>query len=200
MKHSYILPCAWILKTMLSERSQGQKATNCTVLFLWNVQNRQIHRDRKLICSCLELGKQNNQEWLLLSLRFLFGIIKMVWKIDNGDSCRTLVNLLKVTELHIFKKVAFMVCVCVCSFLSNSATPRTVASQAPLSMGDGQEYSSGLPFPTPGDLPDLGIEPVSPASAGGFFTAEPPGKLFMVCEVYQVKNRKKDTGSRQSKT
>ena len=113
MKHWYILSCAWILKTMLSERSQVQKATNCTVLFLWNVQNRQIHRDRKLICSCLELGKQNNQEWLLLSLRFPFGIIKMVWKIDNGDSCRTLVNLLKVTELHIFKKVAFMVCVCV---------------------------------------------------------------------------------------
>ena len=39
-----------------------------------------------------------------------------------------------------------------------------------------QEYWSGLPFPPPGDLPDPGIEPVSPASAGGFFTAEPPGK------------------------
>ena len=39
-----------------------------------------------------------------------------------------------------------------------------------------QEYWSGLPFPTPGDLPDSGIEPVSPALAGGFFTAELPGK------------------------
>ena len=42
-----------------------------------------------------------------------------------------------------------------------------------------QEYWSGLPFPTPGDLPDPGIEPTSPASsalAGGFFTTVPAGK------------------------
>jgi len=38
-----------------------------------------------------------------------------------------------------------------------------------------QEYWSGLPFPTPGDLPDPGIEPTSPALAGGFFTTKPPG-------------------------
>ena len=41
-----------------------------------------------------------------------------------------------------------------------------------------QGYWSGLPCPPPGDLPDLGVEPtspVSPALAGGFFTAEPPG-------------------------
>ena len=41
-----------------------------------------------------------------------------------------------------------------------------------------QEYWSGLPFPLPGDLPDPGIEPVSPALADGFFTTEPPGKPF----------------------
>ena len=40
------------------------------------------------------------------------------------------------------------------------ATPWTIAYQAPLSMGfSRQEYWSGLPFPSPGDLPDLGIEP-----------------------------------------
>ena len=48
----------------------------------------------------------------------------------------------------------------------------TVANQAPLSMGfSRQEYWSGLPFPTPGDLPEPGIEPMfleSPALAGGF--------------------------------
>ena len=44
------------------------------------------------------------------------------------------------------------------------ATPWTVARQAPLSMGfSRQEYWSGLPFPSPGDLPNPGIEPVSPA-------------------------------------
>ena len=54
-------------------------------------------------------------------------------------------------------------------------TPWPRARQAPLSMGfPRQEYWSGLPFPSPGDLPDSGIEPVSPALAGGFFTTVPP--------------------------
>ena len=61
--------------------------------------------------------------------------------------------------------------------MSNSfVSPWNAACQAPLSMGfPKQEYCSGLPFPSPGDLPDPGIEPVSPeslASAGGFFTIE----------------------------
>ena len=49
--------------------------------------------------------------------------------------------------------------------------------QAPLSMGfSRQEHWSGLPFPPPGDLPDPGVEPTSPALAGGLFTTEPSGK------------------------
>ena len=49
--------------------------------------------------------------------------------------------------------------------------------QAPLSMGfSRKEYYSGLPFPSPGDLPNLGTESTSPVLAGGFFTIEPPGK------------------------
>ena len=56
-------------------------------------------------------------------------------------------------------------------------TPWTVAHQAPPSIVfPRQESWSGLPFPSPGDLPDPGIEPASPALAGGFFTTEPPGK------------------------
>ena len=55
------------------------------------------------------------------------------------------------------------------------ATPWTVACQAPLSMEfSRQEYWSGLPFPTPWDIPDPGIEPASPALAGGFFATKPP--------------------------
>ena len=58
-------------------------------------------------------------------------------------------------------------------------TPRTIAHESPLFMGfSRQEYWSGLPVPPPGDLPDLGIEPASPASralADRFFTTEPPG-------------------------
>ena len=57
-------------------------------------------------------------------------------------------------------------------------TPWTVARQAPLSMEfSRQEYRSGLPFSTPGNLPDPGI-----SLAGGFFATKPPGKphLFIV--------------------
>ena len=55
--------------------------------------------------------------------------------------------------------------------------PWTVACQAPLSMGfSRQEYWNGLPFPSPGDLHDPGIESASPVLAGRFFTTEPPGK------------------------
>ena len=51
------------------------------------------------------------------------------------------------------------------------ATPWTITCQAPLSMGfPRQEYWSGLPFFSPGDLPDPGVEPTFPALAGGFFT------------------------------
>ena len=74
------------------------------------------------------------------------------------------------------------VCVCVCvhmrmhSVMSDSATPWTVAHQAPLSVGfSRQEYWSGWPFPPPEDLPYPGIKPGSPALAGKFFTTEPPG-------------------------
>ena len=73
--------------------------------------------------------------------------------------------------------LVFLVCACVshvcAQVASNSVTPWTVAHQAPLSMEfPRQEYWSGLPFPSPGDLPDPGMEPASlvyPALAGGFF-------------------------------
>ena len=55
--------------------------------------------------------------------------------------------------------------------------PWTVACQAPLSMGfSRQEYWSGLPFPSPGDLPNPGVEPGSPALQAGSLPSEPPGK------------------------
>ena len=88
--------------------------------------------------------------------------------------------------------VCVCVCVCVsiylcahaCSQITRSGPTlwlwRTVALQAPLSMGfSRQEYRSELLFPLSGDLPNPGIKPMFPASpalAGGFFTTEPPGK------------------------
>ena len=57
------------------------------------------------------------------------------------------------------------------------ATPWTVAYQAPPSMGfSRQEYWSGVPLPSPGDLPDPGIEPRSPTFQADALTSEPPRK------------------------
>ena len=68
-------------------------------------------------------------------------------------------------------------------------TPRTVAHQAPPSTGfSRQEYWSGLPFPSPGDLPDRGIKPatlVSPALAGKFFTT---GTTWEVVNVGNIED------------
>ena len=56
-------------------------------------------------------------------------------------------------------------------------TPWTAAHQTPLSMGfPRQEYWSGLPFPTPGDLPDPGIKSGSPALQADSLLSEPPWK------------------------
>ena len=62
------------------------------------------------------------------------------------------------------------------------ATPWTVTCQTLVSVGfPRQEYWSGLPSPSPGDLPNLAIEPVSPPLAGVFFTTQLPGKSIHVC-------------------
>ena len=61
--------------------------------------------------------------------------------------------------------------------MSDSETPWTIAYQAPPSMGfSRQEYWSGLPFPSPGYLPNSGIEPGSPTLQEDALTSEPPGK------------------------
>ena len=56
------------------------------------------------------------------------------------------------------------------------ATPRIIVCQLPLSMGfPREEYWSGLPFPSPKDFPDPGIEPGSPALRADASPSEPPG-------------------------
>ena len=81
---------------------------------------------------------------------------------------------------------AFMLCVSCAQTLSRVrlfATPWTVSLQAPLSMGfPSPEYWSGLPFPSPGDLPSPGIKPAfltSPALAGRFFTTSGTWETLM---------------------
>ena len=67
-------------------------------------------------------------------------------------------------------------------------TPWTVAYQAPPSVGfSRQQYQSGLPFPSPGDLPNPGIEPGSPALQTDALPSEPPGKPPKHCGTQNSK-------------
>ena len=64
-----------------------------------------------------------------------------------------------------------------CCLATKSCPNLCQVHKTPLSMGfPRQEHWSGLPFPSPGDLPDPGIKPTSPALGSGFFTAKPPRK------------------------
>ena len=70
-----------------------------------------------------------------------------------------------------------VLCVCMLSCVQLFVTPWT------------KNTGVGLPFPTPGDLPDLGIKPIPPASvavAGGFFLTEPPGKPCHVLGLHYI--------------
>ena len=110
-------------------------------------------------------------------------ILGIIQYIDFSD-CNVSLNNMYLTFLHVtlWLNSSFPF-VCMPSPFSHVcffATLYTVAHQAPLSMGfSKQEYWSGLPFPSPGDLPDPGMEPtslMSPALAGGFFTTTAPWK------------------------
>ena len=107
---------------------------------------------------------------------------------------------------------SFVMCKCACaqslSFVWPFTTPWIVACEVPLSMEfPRQEYWNGLPFPTPGNLPNPGTEPTSPALEGRFFTTDslplaPPGlKPLVYIHVlfswnYWPQNHKKDHSER----
>ena len=112
------------------------------------------------------------------------------------EECLVSINTrIKKISVGVCRYICVSVCVCVCVCVCTRtcvlncvwlfAIPWTVAHQTPLSMEfSRQEYQSGLPFPTPGDLPDPGIEPTFPTSAalaGRFFTTVPPGKCIYIC-------------------
>ena len=90
------------------------------------------------------------QSWLQLSIRSVTGWCHLLSVSCTADRSRG-----RKTQGH---------------WLGGDLAPRTIARQAPLSMG--------FPFPSPGDLPNTGIEPASLALAGGFFTTESPGKPY----------------------
>ena len=90
---------------------------------------------------------------------------------NTGVGCHFLLQCMKMKSQSRFSNEKMKSLSCVRLF----ATSWTVAYQAPPSMGfSGQECWSGLPFPFPGDLPDPGIEPGSPALQADTLTSEPP--------------------------
>ena len=101
------------------------------------------------------------------------------WQLDSRQQS---LSTLCLTFIHFYFYFVLLLS------LSNSfSTPRTIAHQPPLSMEfSRREYWSGLPFPSPRDLPNPGTEPpslLSPALVSGFFTTVPPRKLihFYMC-------------------
>ena len=116
-----------------------------------------------------------------LSLAYVFKVVFLVKQYE-------LENLYTISHKHCSKcdkRIEFLVlhsymyaCTLSYSVVSDSLQPHwTVALQVPLSMEfSRQEYWIGLPFPTPGDLPDPRIEPGSPALQADSSPSEPPGK------------------------
>ena len=88
---------------------------------------------------------------------------------------------MKLSRSHENSTVSVISSLCVShSAVSNSVTPLTVAHQDPLSRRRRQEYWNGLPFPSLGDPPDLGIEPRSPALQAESSPSEPPGEATVL--------------------
>ena len=99
----------------------------------------------------------------------------------NLDSILKTRDITLTTKVHLVKAMVFPAVMYGCESWNikkaDSAIPWTIVYQASLSMGfSRQEYWSGLPFPSPGDLPDPGIEPRSPALQAEALPPEPPGK------------------------
>ena len=122
---------------------------------------------------------------------------RKILEIDIGDSCTTVCMYLmpmkctlkmdkmdKMQELRHIYVCLYILCTCMRSVISDSATPYTVAYQAPLSMGSPrQEYWSELPFTSSGDLPNPGIEPGLPALQADSLPRKPPGKPISTAEA-----------------
>ena len=73
------------------------------------------------------------------------------------------------------------------SVMSDSLQPWHCSLQAASAMAfPRREYWSGLPCPLPGDLPDPGIEPASPALAGGFFTTSAAWEMILILSLFRI--------------
>ena len=139
--------------------------------FLWDLANMKC--DDNVCKRCLNIKSSTN----ITYCRFL-----PLLSIPTQASSLGFKDFSYYVQFHVFITCTLYIDLhaCVLSWFSCvqfCATLWNMARQASLSTGfSRQEYWSRLPFPPPGDLSELGIEPVSPSLAGGFFKAEPPGK------------------------
>ena len=103
-------------------------------------------------------------------------LLKSLQYLNYWHKTQTLKHIIILRILMIAKKVKLLSHVCL------FVTPWTVAYKAPLSKGfSRQEYWSGLPFLSSGDLPDPGIKPGSPTLQADALPSEPPGKPCNDC-------------------
>ena len=120
---------------------------------------------------CVQVNSGNLKR-SFFSIMFIFHCIDTKWHIQAHAT------QVQATKWVNFNSLSQHVCMCVLSCVWLFVTPWAVPCLVPLSMEfSRQEYWSKFPFPTPGDLPNPGIEHVPPESyalAGGFFTTEPP--------------------------
>ena len=145
---------------------------------------------RKVIgFATVSILKFSSSSWVLHGFNLHFLITAAVVEVFQclltcGFLCSELPLIMAASSMFLTGCLS-VVCIYVCmlSHVRLFAIPWTVTHHNPLSMRFcRQEYWSGLPFPPLGDLPDPGIESVSPVSSalvGGFFTTEPPGKPFI---------------------
>ena len=104
----------------------------------------------------------------------------------RDQSCLSSVSCIGRWDLHPQRHLESPYYITKVKVKSDSVSPWAVAHQTPPSMGFfRQEYWSGLPFPSPGDLPDPGIEPGSPALQVDALPSEPPGKSLLYNKILQ---------------
>ena len=116
------------------------------------------------------------------SFQLIFFSIMVYQRIEYSSLCHGSTSLF-IHSLHL------VVVVLVAELCLTLATPWTVARQAPLSLGfPMKEYWSGLPFLSPGDLPNTEIKPRSPVLQADSLPAEPPGKCLYVYTYVYIKH------------
>ena len=169
-----------------SSINRGSKRLKNKSIWIKSLNSAFIHlQEQKLPLQCFtfqELEACTIRSLTVSNLQYSSGLLL---PITNFFSMNVFSSMKARTVLLEFTVLSSL-CVCVWAQLLSHVqlfvTLWTISCQAPLSTGfSRQEYWRGLPFPATRDYPDPEIEPMSPASpalAGGFFTTEPPGKLY----------------------